>query len=145
MKKWILSTLILAWNGAAMVAEKSSDSISLPTITVQETTTVAKTDVPEVYIPHNYDVTEDLNRGSRCCFNTSFWFIQPVAVASPLASSVLVAFGEYYINDNPNVAKILNGIGLGFSVAGFVASTLLIKINNKLKKIDAYIEGQVGN
>ena len=49
---------------------------------------------------------------------------------------------NYYVKDNPNAAQILNGIGLGFGVVGFISSTLLIKVNTKLENIDNYILSQ---
>ena len=145
MNKFILLLLGLFLDCGAMTPENSESdkpslSIVLPT-TIEQSR--GATDNPvNVYIPQHYDVTEDLHRESRCCFCAARWLLQPLAVASPLISSVFVGFGEYYVKDNPNAAQILNGIGLGFGVVGFISSTLLIKVNTKLENIDNYILSQ---
>lgn len=91
------------------------------------------------YIPVSYDISEDLQAESRICFRTNMWFLQPLQVIAPLASSIMVGIGEYLINSNPREASICNAIGLGFGIVDFVASVLSVKINNKLQRIDNYI------
>lgn len=93
----------------------------------------------ETYIPQHTDMTEALHRESICCFYVSRWILQPINVITPLISSGFVATGEYFVHSNPGLAMTLNGVGLGFSIAGFVTSVLLLKVNNKLEKIDQYI------
>lgn len=92
------------------------------------------------YVPHAYDVTPTLIAESRCCFRMSRWILQPVNVVSPLVATGLVAVGEYCIEGYPSTAKILNGIGLGFSILDFISGVLLLKIDNKLEGIDRVID-----
>lgn len=91
------------------------------------------------YIPQAYDITPTLVAESRCCFFTSRWILQPINVISPLIATGLVAVGEYYINSNPSTARLLNGIGLGFSLLDFISGVLLLKVDNKLEGIDKAI------
>ena len=130
----------------------ASSSSETPTVTTEVTERdsqnkdqSASSNTPSVYIPRQIDVSRTLQRESICCFRISRWFLQPLNVIAPLLSSGLVAFGEYYIDDNPRLAKILNGIGLGCSVAQFVTSVLLIKVNDKLEGIDNYMESRGKN
>ena len=95
-----------------------------------------------VYIPQHYDVTDALHREAACCFCTSRWILQPINVVAPLISSGLIAVGEYMIESNPTAARWFNGIGLGFSIAQFITSVLLVKVNNKLEGIDDYIDNR---
>ena len=95
-----------------------------------------------VYIPQHYDVTDALHREAACCFCTSRWLLQPINVVAPLISSGLIAAGEYMIDSNPTAARWLNGFGLGFSIAQFITSVLLVKVNNKLEGIDDYIDNR---
>ena len=92
------------------------------------------------YVPHAYDVTPALIAESRCCFNINRWIVQPINVLSPLIATGLVAVREYFIEEHQNTAKILNGIGLGFSILDFVSDVLLLKIDNKLEGIDRVID-----
>ena len=85
-----------------------------------------------VYIPQHYDVTDALHREAACCFCTSRWLLQPINVIAPLISSGLIAVGEYMIDSNPSAARWLNGIGLGFSIAQFITSVLLVKVNGEI-------------
>ena len=92
------------------------------------------------YVPHAYDVTPALIAESRCCFNINRWIVQPINVLSPLIATGLVAVREYFIEEHQTTAKILNGIGLGFSILDFVSDVLLLKIDNKLEGIDRVID-----
>ena len=92
------------------------------------------------YVPHAYDVTPALIAESRCCFNINRWIVQPINVLSPLIATGLVAVREYFIEEHQNTAKILNGIGLGFSILDFVSDVLLLKMDNKLEGIDRVID-----
>lgn len=47
--------------------------------------------------------------------------------------------GQCCIDKYPETAKILNGVGLGVSIASFVVNTLLLKIDNKFEEMDNYI------
>lgn len=100
------------------------------------------TSTQQHYVPQVYDVTPTLVAESRCCFFTSRWFLQPVNIISPIIASALVGFGEYYIDSNPSVARILNGVGLGFSVLDFISGVLLAKIDNKLQGIDEVVQAR---
>lgn len=120
-----------------------------PQLMMQSTTTVttrpragseasAPSTVP-VYIPQHYDVTAALHREAACCFCTARWVLQPINVVAPLVSTGFIAAGEFLLEKHPDIAAIMNGIGLGFSLAQFITSVLLLKVNNKLEGIDEYI------
>lgn len=91
------------------------------------------------YIPQHYDHTEEFHRESVCCFRLRRWFFQPLSVVLQLTAGGLVAGGQYCMENSPETARILNGVGLGVGVAAFVVNTLLLKIDNKLEDMDNYI------
>lgn len=96
------------------------------------------------YIPQVYDVTNTLIAESRCCFFTGRWILQPINIVSPIIASALIGFGEYYIDNNPSTARLLNGIGLGFSILDFISGVLLVKVDNKLQGIDEVVQYRRG-
>ncbi|MBR1734739.1 MAG: hypothetical protein IJ730_04750 [Alphaproteobacteria bacterium] len=98
-----------------------------------------------VYIPQHYDVTRALHREAACCFCTARWVLQPINVVAPLISTGFIAAGEFLLEKHPNTAAVMNGIGLGFSIAQFITSVLLLKVNNKLEGIDEYIGNRQRN
>ena len=113
-----------------------------PTLAPMSPTSTSTSATHNHYVPQAYDVTTTLVAESRCCFFTSRWFLQPINIVSPIIASALVGFGEYYIDSNPSVARILNGIGLGFSVLDFISGVLLAKIDNKLQGIDEVVQAR---
>lgn len=91
------------------------------------------------YIPQHYDHTEEFHNESVLCFKLRRWVFQPVSVVLQVTAGGLFVGGQCCIDKYPETAKILNGIGLGVSVATFVINTLLLKIDNKLEEMDNYI------
>ena len=143
--KHFLSALFLCFcfNNSAMETELPTLS---PNTNINASTAIGRaransaSEATTVYIHQHYDATEALHREAACCFCTSRWILQPINVIAPLVSTGLIAVGEYFIDSDPGRASLLNGIGLGFSVAQFITSVLLLKVNNKLEGIDDYIE-----
>jgi len=91
------------------------------------------------YIPQHYDHTEEFHAESVLCFKMRRWVFQPLSVTLQVTAGGLFVGGQCCIDKYPETAKILNGIGLGVSVASFVVNTLLLKIDNKLEEMDRYI------
>ena len=91
------------------------------------------------YIPQHYDHTEEFHNESVLCFKLRRWVFQPVSVVLQVTAGGLFVGGQCCIDKYPETAKILNGVGLGVSVASFVINTLLLKIDNKLEEMDNYI------
>ena len=91
------------------------------------------------YIPQHYDHTEEFHNESVLCFKMRRWVFQPLSVTLQVAAGGLFVGGQCCIDNYPETAKILNGVGLGISVASFVVNTLLLKIDNKLEEMDRYI------
>lgn len=94
----------------------------------------------ETYIPQNIDMTEFLTDETICCFKISRYILQPVRVIVPLLATACVGVGEYYIKENPKAAAVWNACGLVFSISDFIFTTLSIKVDNKLKRNDTYIQ-----
>ena len=94
----------------------------------------------ETYIPQNIDMTEFLTDETICCFKISRYLLQPVGVIVPLLATACVGVGEYYIKENPKAAAVWNACGLVFSISDFIFTTLSIKVDNKLKRNDTYIQ-----
>lgn len=91
------------------------------------------------YIPQHYDHTEEFHRESVLCFKMRRWVFQPLSVTLQVTAGGLFVGGQCCIDKYPETAKILNGVGLGVSVASFIINTLLLKIDNKLEEMDRYI------
>lgn len=91
------------------------------------------------YIPQHYDHTEEFHNESVLCFKMRRWVFQPLSVTLQVTAGGLFVGGQCCIDKYPETAKILNGVGLGVSVASFVVNTLLLKIDNKLEEMDRYI------
>lgn len=91
------------------------------------------------YIPQHYDHTDEFHRESVLCFKMRRWVFQPLSVTLQVTAGGLFVGGQCCIDKYPETAKILNGVGLGVSVASFVVNTLLLKIDNKLEEMDRYI------
>lgn len=91
------------------------------------------------YIPQHYDHTEEFHNESVLCFKLRRWVFQPISVVLQVTAGGFFVGGQCCIDKYPETAKILNGVGLGVSVASFVINTLLLKIDNKLEEMDNYI------
>ena len=91
------------------------------------------------YIPQHYDHTEEFHNESVLCFKLRRWVFQPLSVTLQVTAGGLFVGGQCCIDKYPETAKILNGVGLGVSVASFVVNTMLLKIDNKLEEMDRYI------
>lgn len=91
------------------------------------------------YIPQHYDHTEEFHNESVLCFKMRRWVFQPLSVTLQITAGGLLVGGQCCIDKYPETAKILNGAGLGVSIASFVVNTLLLKIDNKLEEMDRYI------
>lgn len=91
------------------------------------------------YIPQHYDLTEDFHNESVLCFRLRRWVFQPISVIFQVTAGGFFIGGQCCIDKHPDTAKILNGIGLGVSVASFVVNSFIIKIDNKLEEMDRYI------
>jgi len=91
------------------------------------------------YIPQHHDFSEEFHNESLLCFKLRRWVFQPVSVILQVTAGGLIVGGQCCIDKYPETAKILNGAGLGVSVASFVINTLLLKIDNKLEEMDRYI------
>lgn len=91
------------------------------------------------YIPQHYDHTEEFHNESVLCFKLRRWVFQPISVVLQVTAGGFFVGGQCCIDKYPETAKILNGVGLGVSVASFVVNTLLLKIDNKLEEMDNYI------
>lgn len=91
------------------------------------------------YIPQHHDFSEEFHNESLLCFKLRRWVFQPVSVALQVTAGGLFVGGQCCIDKYPETAKILNGVGLGVSVASFVVNTMLLKIDNKLEEMDRYI------
>lgn len=91
------------------------------------------------YIPQHYDHTEEFHNESVLCFKLRRWVFQPISVVLQVTAGGFFVGGQCCIDTRPETAKILNGVGLGVSIASFVVNTLLLKIDNKLEEMDRYI------
>lgn len=91
------------------------------------------------YIPQHYDHTEEFHNESVICFKLRRWVFQPISVVLQVTAGGLFVGSQCCMDKYPESAKILNGVGLGISVASFVVNTLLLKIDNKLEDMDRYI------
>ena len=91
------------------------------------------------YIPQHYDHTEEFHNESVVCFKLRRWVFQPISVVLQVTAGGLFIGSQCCMDKYPESAKILNGVGLGVSVASFVVNTLLLKIDNKLEDMDRYI------
>ena len=101
----------------------------------------SRTPSPEhaAYIPQHYDHTEEFHNESVLCFKLRRWVFQPISVVLQVTAGGFFVGGQCCIDAHPETAKILNGVGLGVSIASFVVNTLLLKIDNKLEETDNYI------
>lgn len=136
----LISTCFAMENAPADTSSSSSETPTTTERSLNQMTASSTTDqTPSVYIPQHYDVSEMLHRESVCCFRISRYFLQPLNVIAPLFATGFVGVAEYIMDDNPKLAKILNGIGLACNATQFVTSVLLIKINDKQQGIDEYI------
>ncbi len=91
------------------------------------------------YIPQHYDHTEEFHNESVLCFKLRRWVFQPISVVLQVTAGGFFVGGQCCIDAHPETAKILNGVGLGVSIASFAVNTLLLKIDNKLEEMDNYI------
>lgn len=91
------------------------------------------------YIPQHYDHSEEFHNESVVCFKLRRWVFQPISVVLQVTAGGLFVGSQCCMDNYPESAKILNGIGLGVSVASFIVNTLLLKIDNKLEDMDKYI------
>ncbi len=91
------------------------------------------------YIPQHYDHTDEFHNESVLCFKLRRWVFQPVSVIFQVTAAGLFVGGQCCIDNYPETAKILNGVGIGMSVGAFVINTLLMRIDNKLEEMDMYI------
>lgn len=97
------------------------------------------------YIPQHYDHTEEFHNESVLCFKLRRWVFQPISVVLQVTAGGFFVGGQCCIDSHPQTAKLLNGVGLGVSIASFVVNTLLLKIDNKLEEMDRYILQQRNN
>ena len=91
------------------------------------------------YIPQHYDHTEEFHNESVVCFKMRRWIFQPISVLLQVTAGGLFVGSQCCMDKYPETAKVLNGVGLGVSVASFIVNTLLLKIDNKLEDMDRYI------
>ena len=91
------------------------------------------------YIPQHYDHTDEFHNESVLCFKLRRWVFQPISVVLQMTAGGLFVGSQCCMDKYPESAKILNGVGLGVSVASFMVNTILLKIDNKLEDMDNYI------
>lgn len=91
------------------------------------------------YIPQHYDHTEEFHNESVLCFKLRRWVFQPISVVLQMTAGGLFVGSQCCMDKYPESAKILNGVGLGVSIASFMVNTILLKIDNKLEDMDNYI------
>ncbi len=127
----------------SLTAERDVSSIRSRTPPLEQMTSVrSRTPTLEYampYIPQHHDFSEEFHNESLLCFKMRRWVFQPLSVTLQITAGGLLVGGQCCIDKYPETAKILNGAGLGVSIASFVVNTLLLKIDNKLEEMERYI------
>lgn len=91
------------------------------------------------YIQQRHDSTEEIQNKRILRLQMCRWAFQPISIVFQITAGSFFIGSLCYIDKYPETAKILNGVGLGVTVASFVINTLLLKIDNKLEEMDNYI------
>lgn len=143
---WVAALLSLSVKGADMtnisldrdISTVRSNNSTIGTMTpVRSRSPVLEYAIP--YIPRHYDHSKEFHLESVFCFKVRRWVLQPISVALQVTAGGLFVSSQCCMDKHPEIAKILNGVGLGISVSSFVVNTLLLKIDNRLEDLDKYI------
>lgn len=143
----ILLSAFITFNGLAMQDQNEptnaivlrrprSNSMSVSAVPIIQQVQPSHTNL---YIPQTYDLTEVLEKESRCCFCWARWFFRPASIVAPILATIVIGLSEYFMKTNTKTSSVFNCIGLGLTALGALMSSLLALTNDNLQNIDTYL------